>query len=100
MATLLSGSATVEGTKRYVTKLAGSVVAEHFRGLEGLAVSTVGLGTYLRPEDGATDVPYQDAIPRAFELRVNLIHTAITHRQQPSERAIRTALAPGVRRGG
>ena len=99
MATLLSGSATVEGTKRYVTKLAGSVVAEHFRGLEGLAVSTVGLGTYLGPEDGATDVLYQDAIARAFELGVNMIDTAINYRHQRSERAIRTVLAAAVRRG-
>jgi len=99
MGTLLSGSATVEGTKRYVTKLAGSVVAEHFRGLEGLAVSTVGLGTYLGPEDGATDVLYQDAIARAFELGVNMIDTAINYRHQRSERAIRTALAAAVSRG-
>ena len=99
MATLLSGSATVEGTKRYVTKLAGSVVAEHFRGLEGLAVSTVGLGTYLGPVDGATDVLYQDAIARAFELGVNMIDTAINYRHQRSERAIRTALAAAVSRG-
>jgi len=99
MATLLSGSATVEGTKRYVTKLAGSVVAEHFRELDGLAVSTVGLGTYLGREDGATDVLYQDAIARAFELGVNMIDTAVNYRHQRSERAIRTALAAAVSRG-
>src|SRR5206468_307768 len=73
--------------------------AEHFRGLEGLAVSTVGLGTYLGPEDGATDVLYQDAIARAFELGVNMIDTAINYRHQRSERAIRTALAAAVSRG-
>ena len=99
MATLISGSATVEGTKRYVTRLAGGVVAEHFRELDGLAVSTVGLGTYLGREDGATDVLYQDAIARALELGINMLDTAINYRHQRSERSIRTAVATAVHRG-
>src|SRR5256884_4551537 len=99
MATLISGSATGEGTKRYAMRLVGKVVAEHFRELDGLAVSTVGLGTYLGPEDGATDVLYQDAIARALELGVNMVDTAINYRHQRSERSIRTALATAISRG-
>jgi aryl-alcohol dehydrogenase-like predicted oxidoreductase len=98
MEPLIPGSATVEGTKRYVTRLAGRVAPEHFRELDGLAVSTVGLGTYLGREDGATDVLYQDAIARALELGINMLDTAINYRHQRSERAIRTALLTAVGR--
>jgi aryl-alcohol dehydrogenase-like predicted oxidoreductase len=99
LATLIAGSATAEGTKRYVARLVGKVAPEHFRALDGLAVSTVGLGTYLGPEDGATDVMYQDAIARAVELGINMVDTAINYRHQRSERSIRTALATLVNRG-
>ena len=90
--TLLPGRATVEGTRRYGEKVAGRVVAGHFRELAGGAsASTLGLGTYLGPEDGATDVLYQDAIVRALELGFNVLDTAVNYRHQRSERAIRTA---------
>src|SRR5207237_1346015 len=51
------------------------------------------------PEDGATDVMYQDAIARALELGVNMVDTAINYRHQRSERSIRTALATAISRG-
>ncbi len=96
MATLISGSATVEGTKRYAERFAGRVPAEHFRDLDGLRLSSVGLGTYLGREDAATDVLYQDAIARALELGLNVVDTAVNYRHQRSERAIRTALATAI----
>src|SRR2546427_9102405 len=99
MTALMAGRATAEGTKRYLARLAGTVVPAHFRELDRINVATVGLGTYLGREDGATDVMYQDAIARAFELGVNVIDTAINYRHQRSERAIRTVLAAAVRRG-
>ena len=96
MTTLMAGGATAEGTKRYLARLAGTVVPAHFRELDGINVATVGLGTYLGREDGATDVMYQDAIARALELGVNVIDTAINYRHQRSERAVRAALASAV----
>ena len=99
MATLISGGATVEGTTRYAERFAGRVPAEHFRALDGLRLSSVGLGTYLGPEDAATDVLYQDAIARALELGLGVIDTAVNYRHQRSERAIRTALATAIGAG-
>lgn len=96
MATLIAGSATAEGTKRYLARLAGIVVPAHFRELDGIGVATVGLGTYLGREDGATDVMYQDALARALELGANVIDTAINYRHQRSERAVRAALARAI----
>ena len=99
MATLIPGSATSEGTTRYAARLAGRVAAGHFGDLDGLAVSTLGIGTYLGREDAETDVAYQDALVRALELGINTVDTAVNYRHQRSERAIRTALAGAFGRG-
>jgi aryl-alcohol dehydrogenase-like predicted oxidoreductase len=97
---MVTGRATAEGTRRYAEKLAGGLAAGHFRELAGgSSASTLGLGTYLGTEDGATDVLYQDAIVRALELGVNVLDTAVNYRHQRSERAIRTALATAMSRG-
>jgi aryl-alcohol dehydrogenase-like predicted oxidoreductase len=95
----LPGRATGDGTRRYAEKLAGRLAAGHFRELAGLSVSTLALGTYLGPEDGATDILYQDAVVRALERGVNVLDTAVNYRHQRSERAIRTALADAIARG-
>lgn len=99
MATLIAGSATAEGTKGYAARLAGRVAPGHFGGLDGLSVSTLGIGTYLGREDAETDVAYQDALVRALELGINVIDTAVNYRHQRSERAIRTALGAAFGRG-
>src|SRR5882762_984031 len=97
---MVAGRATAEGTRRYAEKLTGGLAAGHFRELAGgSSASTLGLGTYLGTEDGATDVLYQDAIVRALELGVNVLDTAVNYRHQRSERAIRTALATAIGRG-
>ncbi len=96
---MIPGSATAAGTRRYADRFTGRLPAAHFRTLDGLGCSTVGIGTYLGPEDAATDVLYQDAIARALELGLNVIDTAVNYRHQRSERAIRTALATVVGKG-
>jgi aryl-alcohol dehydrogenase-like predicted oxidoreductase len=99
MASPVPGSATPEGTQRYAARFAGRAAPGHFRDLDGLAVSTLGIGTYLGREDAETDVAYQDAIVRALELGINVVDTAVNYRHQRSERAIRTALATAIGRG-
>ena len=97
---LRPGRAMAEMTRRYAERGAGRLSAAHFRELAGGAsASTLGLGTYLGPEDGATDVLYQDAIVRALQLGVNVLDTAVNYRHQRSERAIRTALGTALSRG-
>ena len=100
MAKLTAGRATAEATRRYTERFEGRLAEGNFRALgRGPLLSTLGLGTYLGPEDGATDVLYQDAALRALELGVNVIDTAVNYRHQRSERAIRTALATSIGRG-
>src|SRR2546427_604195 len=81
---MITGKATAKGTLRYAERLAARLTAGHFRQLdEGPQLSTLGLGTYLGADDGATDVLYQDAIVRALELGVNVLDTAVNYLHHP-----------------
>ena len=84
--------ATLEGTRRYADRLKGRVAPEHFREVQGLLTSSIGLGTYLGEPDAATDEAYRAAVVRAVELGVNVIDSAINYRFQRSERSIGQAL--------
>jgi aryl-alcohol dehydrogenase-like predicted oxidoreductase len=58
----------------------------------GLSLSSLGLGTYLGPEDAATDAGYEAAVAIALAHGVNVFDSAINYRGQKSERAIGRAL--------
>jgi aryl-alcohol dehydrogenase-like predicted oxidoreductase len=90
---LLRGKATASGTKAYRAALKSAVPADHFRSWQGLAVSSIGLGTYLGPEDEVTDRAYQSAIEHAVAGGLNVVDSAINYRRQRSERAVGSALA-------
>ncbi|HEV8383913.1 MAG TPA: aldo/keto reductase [Candidatus Acidoferrales bacterium] len=84
--------ATPEGTARYAKRFAGRAAEGHFRGRNGLLLSSIGIGTYLGEHDAATDAAYTDAIVAAVSSGVNVIDTAINYRFQRSERSIGAAL--------
>lgn len=94
---MIPGRATLEGTKRFAAR---SRVAEgHFRDAAGLALSSIGLGTYLGGEDAATDAGYEACIAIALSAGVNVFDSAINYRGQKSERAIGRALARAFEEG-
>jgi aryl-alcohol dehydrogenase-like predicted oxidoreductase len=98
----LNGRATPEGTARYRDRIvtAGQAAPEHFRlVLDGLALSSIGLGTYLGQPEPAVDQGYRDAIREALALGGNVIDTAVNYRFQRSERAVGAALAEAVAAG-
>jgi len=97
VAVLLEGSATAEGTARYAARFAH--LPGHFGALDGLALASVGLGTYLGREDDATDRLYEHAVERAVERGINVVDSAINYRHQRSERAIGAALRAAISRG-
>lgn len=104
MGGMVKGWATAEGTRRYVARFAGRLPDAHFRELpvgagEALRVSSLGIGTYLGPEDAATDALYQAAVTAALERGVNVIDSAVNYRHQRSERAVGAALAAAIGRG-
>ncbi|HTQ96343.1 MAG TPA: aldo/keto reductase [Candidatus Acidoferrum sp.] len=95
----MSQGATQEGTMRYAEKFRGAAADGHFRQAETLAVSSLGIGTYLGQPNDATDASYTAAIVAAVESGINLIDTAINYRLQRSERNIGTALKILAKKG-
>jgi len=89
---LTPGFATAEATARYRARVVPDAAEGHFRSWGGLSISSVGLGTYLGAEDGATDGAYHDAVIRAVERGLNVIDSAVNYRHQRSERSIGAAL--------
>ena len=84
--------ATIEGTTRYCGRFSEFRDACFYRGVFGLQVSSLGIGTYLGGEDEATDRAYTDALIAAGENGINFFDTAINYRNQRSERCIGAAL--------
>ncbi|HTC20978.1 MAG TPA: aldo/keto reductase, partial [bacterium] len=72
--------ATPEGTKRYAGRFPEPVKAGHYRDFMGLAVSSLGLGTYLGNHDETDDKLYIEAIKTALTSGINLIDSAINYR--------------------
>jgi aryl-alcohol dehydrogenase-like predicted oxidoreductase len=90
----MSGTkSTPEGTRRYAGRLSADVPAEHFRQFDGMAISSIGIGTYLGEPDDRTDKSYEEAIRSAIECGCNLIDSAINYRFQRSERNIGAVLS-------
>ncbi|MGH2627248.1 MAG: aldo/keto reductase, partial [Anaerolineales bacterium] len=96
---LLSGSATAEGTAAYAARQSERVAPGHFRQVQGLIVSSIGLGSYLGEPDAEDDGRYREAAREALRLGCNFIDTAINYRFQRSERALGEAIAAAVGAG-
>ena len=75
---MLPGHATAEGTAAYRARIGAAAAAAHFREWKGLALSSVGLGTYLGGEDDVTDRAYEQAVARALALGLNVVGAART----------------------
>ena len=88
----MTDRATIAGTKHFAEKWRGRAADEHFREVNGLIVSSVGIGTYLGQPDRGTDAAYTESVVTAVENGFNLIDAAINYRFQRSERSIGAAL--------
>jgi aryl-alcohol dehydrogenase-like predicted oxidoreductase/catechol 2,3-dioxygenase-like lactoylglutathione lyase family enzyme len=95
--TMLKHEATAEGTASYAGRF--TELRRNFRETLGLAISSIGLGTYLGESDDATDAAYEDAIRTALGSGINLLDTAVNYRFQRSERAIGRVIAEMVGAG-
>ena len=94
---MIPGRATAEGTRRFARRT--SCADGHFRKVDRVFLSSVGLGTYLGAEDASTDSGYQACVAVALECAVNVFDSAINYRGQKSERAIGRALARAIAAG-
>lgn len=97
MTVTLAGRATAEATAALAA--AHPAAPGHWRQAGGLTVSSVGLGTYLGPDDDATDAGYAAALERALELGCNVVDTAVNYRYQRSERVVGRTLAALIEAG-
>jgi aryl-alcohol dehydrogenase-like predicted oxidoreductase len=88
----LAGHATSDGTNRYAKRFVDVAAPNHFRNQQGLALSSIGIGTYLGNPNDATDEGYKNAVVRAAQSGVNVIDSAANYRFQRSERSIGAAL--------
>lgn len=91
--------ATPEGTRKFAERFAGKAAAGHFRAAQGLAVSSLGMGTYLGQPDAKTDEGYATAAVAAAQGGLNLFDSAINYRFQRSERSLGAALVRLISQG-
>lgn len=95
----MSTSASPEATARYGAKFPELQKAGFYRSFNGLAISSLGLGTYLGNPNEADDKLYVEAIKTALALGINLLDSAINYRCMRSERNIGQALRELVAEG-
>jgi len=88
----MTEKATAAGTHRYADSFRGRAADGHFRAVQGLVLSSLGIGTYLGQPDERTDAAYTEAIVAAVESGFNVIDAAINYRFQRSERSIGAAI--------
>ncbi|MDE1726582.1 MAG: aldo/keto reductase [Thaumarchaeota archaeon] len=89
---MISGYSTPEGTLEFA-KNHTNVAKNHFKQFNGLALSSIGIGTYLGNPDDATDTLVKDAVVKSVTLGTNVIDTAINYRSQKAERSVGKAIA-------
>src|ERR1700719_2204073 len=88
----MSDGATGESTKRYAESFGSRAANGHFREVQGLVLSSIGIGTYLGQPDERTDAAYSAAVASAVENGINVVDAAINYRFQRSERSVGAAL--------
>jgi aryl-alcohol dehydrogenase-like predicted oxidoreductase len=88
----MSKSATKEGTTRYSKKFAGRAAEGHFREVQRLVLSSLGMGTYLGKPDAKTDESYAASAVAAIENGINVLDAALNYRFQRSERNLGAAI--------
>lgn len=90
----IDGFATEDGTRSFAEKAAKhGILREHFRIFENLALSSLGMGTYLGEPDKETDLLVSKAVEESVRSGgINVIDTAINYRFQKAERSVGDAL--------
>jgi aryl-alcohol dehydrogenase-like predicted oxidoreductase len=91
LASSMDGHATPEGTR---SRAQPDTLGEGFyREVDGLTLSTIGMGSYLGDTDEQAREAYQESARRALEHGLTLVDTAVNYRHQASERDLGAAIA-------
>ncbi|HTT77638.1 MAG TPA: aldo/keto reductase [Candidatus Binataceae bacterium] len=94
---MIKGRATTSGTAAYAARFPN--LPGNYRPAMDLAVSSIGIGTYLGEHDARTDAAYSESLRLALSSGINLIDTAVNYRMQRSERVIGQVLKESVEIG-
>jgi len=96
---MLLDFANPAGTLRFASRFPGPNGAAFYRNVQGLLVSSIGIGTYLGEMDAATDLGYTQAVQGFLVAGANFIDTSLNYRNQRSELSIGAALRQAVDSG-
>ena len=89
----IAGHATADGTARFAKRFSSTLSPQFYRSaVDGISVSSIGMGTYLGDYDDAEDARYVTVLATGIECGLNLVDTAINYRCQRSERAVGHAI--------
>ena len=85
-----SGFASPKGTTKYMDNaIAKGVSRSHFKGIENLKLSSVGMGTYLGNLSSQDDADLEKSLYYSIkEGGINVIDTSINYRSMLSEKCI------------
>jgi aryl-alcohol dehydrogenase-like predicted oxidoreductase len=96
----IPGYATPSGTRRFAKRFTAGFSSDFYRELpDGIAASSIGMGTYLGECDDTEDARYVNVLAAGVARGINLIDTAINYRCQRSERAVGEAIGHAVDNG-
>jgi len=89
---MLPGHAEPDATSEFSGRFANLRAAGFYRQADGLAVSSLGIGSYLGALDEKTDEAYTKAMAAAVHGGINFIDTSLNYRHQRSELSIGKAI--------
>jgi aryl-alcohol dehydrogenase-like predicted oxidoreductase/nucleoside-diphosphate-sugar epimerase len=79
---------------------AGHLPVDHYRNLDGMPLSSIGIGTHRGDADEVTDAQYLESLDVALEGGINVVDTAINYRAMRAERVVGRAVQNYIERGG
>jgi len=94
---MIPGFATSDGTKKFLEN--SGIIPMNFNQIHNLALSNVGVGTYLGDPNEKTDELVKDAIKTSILSGINVIDTAINYRAQKAERSVGKAISELINEG-
>ena len=94
---MISGFATLEGTKKFAQN--SGMNQANFKNFANLTFSNVGIGTYLGDPDSRTDELVTKAVTQSVLSGINVIDTAINYRAQKAERSVGKAVSELIQEG-
>ena len=96
----LAGHATAAGTARFAKRFSSALPPQFYRSVvDGICVSSIGMGTYLGDYNDAEDARYVTVLTAGIKRGLNLVDTAINYRCQRSERAVGHAIRKAIEDG-